>query len=232
MLFDLRSGGRRNVVKAVYLTLALLMFVGFVFFGIGGNISGFDLFGQSGGGDGDTVAQERLETQVRTADARTKTNPTDAAAWAALAQARIRLAGFGENLDSASGNYTAEGRRQLTAAGAAWDKYVALDPPEPEERLARQMAQTYLSLNNPDKAVGAQEVVTQVDPTEQTFTNLALLSYQAGQIRKGDLAAGKAVDLAPKDEQKDLKSQLDQLKAQAAGQQIQELQPTPTPTIG
>ena len=30
MLFDLRSGGRRRTVKAVYLALALLMFVGFV----------------------------------------------------------------------------------------------------------------------------------------------------------------------------------------------------------
>ena len=231
MLFDLRSGGRRNVVKAVYLMLALLMFIGFVFFGIGGNISGFDLFGGSSG-DGDNVAQERLETQVRTADARTKTNPSDAAAWAALAQARIRLASFGDNLDSATGSYTAEGRRQLTAAGTAWDKYVALDPPEPEERLARQMAQTYISLNNPDKAVGAQEVVTQADPTEQTFSNLALLAYQAGQIRKGDLAAAKAVDLAPKDEQKELKDQLEQAKSQAALQQIQETAPTPTPTVG
>ena len=35
MLFDLRSGGRRRTVKAVYLALALLMFVGFVGFGIG-----------------------------------------------------------------------------------------------------------------------------------------------------------------------------------------------------
>jgi tetratricopeptide (TPR) repeat protein len=232
MLFDLRSGGRRTVVKATYLGLALLMFVGFVFFGIGGNISGFDLFGQSGGGSGDTAAQERLENQVRTADARTKRNPSDAAAWATLAQARIRLASFGDNLDSSTGNYTAEGRRQLTAAGAAWDKYIALDPPEPQERLARQMAQTYISLNNPAKAVSAQEVVTEVDPTEQTFSNLAILSYQAGQIRKGDLAADKAVDLAPKDEQKDLKDKLEQAKSQAALQQIQETAPTPTPTVG
>ena len=35
MLFDLRSGARRRTVKVVYLGLALLMFVGFVGFGIG-----------------------------------------------------------------------------------------------------------------------------------------------------------------------------------------------------
>ena len=94
------------------------------------------------------------------------------------------------------------------------------------------MAQAFLSIEAPVRAVGAQEVVTQIEPTQQTFQNLAILSYQAGQLRKGDLAAAKAVDLAPKDEQKDLKTQLDAAKAQAAQQQIQEIVPTPTPTAG
>jgi hypothetical protein len=234
MLFDLRSGGRRRVVKATYLALALLMFVGFVFFGIGssglaGSIG--DLFTQNQGG-GDTAAEERLATQVQSADRRARTAPTDPAAWAALAQARVRLAAVGENFDSQTSDYTAAGRRQLTAAGNAWDKYVALNPPQPDERLARQMTQAFLSLNNPDKAVGAQELVAEADPTQQTYSNLAFLSYQAGQIRKGDLAAGKAVDLAPKDERKELKEQLDQAKSTAALQQIQQTAPTPTPTVG
>ena len=236
MLFDLRSGGRRRTVKVVYLGLAMLMFVGFVGFGIGssglGGGIGDAITGNGSDGGGDDAAVERLTTQVQTAAAKTQSAPTDPAAWAALAQARVRLAAVGDNLDSATGQYTAEGRRQLNAAGAAWDKYVALDPPTPDERLARQMAQAFLSLENPARAVGAQEVVTQIEPTQQTFQNLALLSYQAGQLRKGDLAAAKAVDLAPKDEQKDLKTQLDAAKAQAATQQIQEAVPTPTPTVG
>jgi hypothetical protein len=234
MLFDLRSGGRRRVVKATYLALALLMFVGFVFFGIGssglaGSIG--DLFTQNQGG-GENAAEERLTTDVQAADRRTRTAPNDPAAWAALAQARIRLAAVGDNFDPAASDYTAAGRRQLTAAGSAWDKYVALEPSEPDERLARQMTQAYLSLNNPDKAVSAQELVAEADPSQQTFANLAYLSYQAGQLRKGDLAAAKAVDLAPKDEQKDLKEELDKAKSQAALQQIQETAPTPTPSIG
>lgn len=235
MLFDLRSGARRRTVKFVYLGLALLMFVGFVGFGIGssglgGGIGDAITGGNTGGGD--NAAVDRLSTQVRTADARAKAAPTDPEAWAALAQARVRLAAVGDNFDSAASDYTAEGRRQLTAAGVAWDKYVALDPPKPNERLARQMSQAYLSLDNANKAVGAQEIVSQADPTEQTFANLALLAYQAGNQRKGDLAAAKAVELAPKDKKKDLKTQLDQAKSQAALQQIQQAQPTPTPTIG
>jgi hypothetical protein len=138
----------------------------------------------------------------------------------------------GDNFDSAASDYTAAGRRQLAAAGAAWDKYIALDPPTPDERLARQMGQAFISLNQPDKAVAAQEVLTEVDPSQGTFQNLALLAYQAGNLRKGDLASAKAVELAPKDEQKEVKEQLEQAKSQAALSQIQQTQPTPTPTVG
>jgi tetratricopeptide (TPR) repeat protein len=234
MLFDLRSGARRRTVKVVYLGLALLMFVGFVGFGIGssglaGGI-GDAITGNGSSGGGDKAVVERLTNNVNSADAKVKATPTDAAAWAALAQARLRLANVGDNLDPATGAYTAAGNRQLAAAGTAWDKYLALKPTTPDERLARQMANAYLSTGNANKAVTAQEVVTQVDPTQQTFSNLAIFAYQAGQTRKGDLAATKAVDLAPKDEQKDLKTQLDSAKTQALTQQLQQAVPSAVPS--
>ena len=236
MLFDLRSGGRRRTIKFVYGGLALLMFVGFVGFGIGSSgLSGSigDLLRDQGSSTGGQDAVERLTTTVQNADAKTKSAPTDPAAWAALAQARVRLAQVGDNFDNAANDYTAEGRRQLTAAGTAWDKYIALDPPTPDERLARSMTQAFLALEQPDKAVGAQEVITDIEPAANTFTNLALLAYQAGQVRKGDLASTKAQDLTEdKDEKKELKEQLEQAKSQAALQQIQEIAPTPTPTVG
>jgi tetratricopeptide (TPR) repeat protein len=235
MLFDLRSGGRRRTVKAVYLFLALLMFVGFVGFSIGS--SGLQggivdaITGNGSKGGGDNAAVDRLTAQVNSASAKTRATPSDPSAWAALAQARIRLAAVGDNFDPQSSDYTAAGRRQLNAAGAAWDKYIALKPAKLDERLARQMTQAYVSLSNFDKATAAQEAVTEVDATEQTFSNLALLAYQAGQTRKGDLAAKKAVELAPADKKKDLKTQLDSAKTQALQQQIQQIQPTPTPTL-
>ena len=235
MLFDLRSGGRRRTVKAVYLSLAVLMFVGFVGFGIGSSgLSGSigDLIRDSGPSGDANDPSERLNQQIASADRRTKANPSDESAWAALALARVRLAQVGDNFDSAASDYTDAGRRQLNSAAAAWDKYVALEPAKPDERVVRQMQQAFMALNQPTKAVAAQEMLTEIDPTQQTFQNLALLAYQAGQLRKGDLAAGKAVDLAPKDEQKELKEQLEQAKSQAALQQIQETQPSPTPTIG
>src|SRR4051794_22095154 len=224
MLFDLRSGARRRTVKVVYLGLALLMFVGFVGFGIGSSgLSGGigDLIRDSGsGGGGGKANGDRLTTAAPAADRKAAATPSDPTAWAEVARARVRLALVGDNFDNATSDYTAAGKRQLTAAGNAWDKYVALDPAKPDERLARQMTQTFLSLSKPDKAVGAQEMVTEIDPTEQTFSNLALLAYQAGQTRKGDLAAKKAIDLAPADKKKDLKTQLDQAKGQSAVNQI------------
>jgi hypothetical protein len=236
MLFDLRSGARRRTVKVVYLGLALLMFVGFVGFSIGSSgLSGGivdAITGNGNQGGGDDAAVERLTNQVRSADAKTKASPSDPAAWSALALARVRLAQVGDNLDAATGDYTAEGRRQLAAAGTAFDKYIALNPPTPDERLARQMANAFLSVGNAAKAVTAQEMVTEVDPTQQTFSNLAIFAYQANQTRKGDLAAKKAVSLAPKDEQKDLKAQLDSAKTQALTQQLQQAQPTATPSVG
>jgi hypothetical protein len=234
MLFDLRSGARKRTVKIVYLGLALLMFVGFVGFGIGSSgLSGSigDLIRDNGSTGGGTDPQERLATQVQNAETKAKANPSDAAAWAAVAQARVRFAAVGDNFDSATSDYTAAGKRQLTAAGTAWDKYIALKPAKLDERLARQMAQAFLSIDKPDKAVATQEALTETDPTQTSFTNLAILSYQAGQLRKGDLAAAKAVELAPKEDQKDLKANFEQAKQQATINQIQQAQPSPTPTL-
>ena len=233
MLFDLRSGARRRTVKVVYLGLALLMFVGFVGFSIGssglsgGIVDAITGNGNSGGGDNAVV--DRLSAQVTSADAKAKAAPTDAAAWAGLAQARLRLANVGDNIDTATGAYTAAGNRQLAAAGTAWDKYLALKPAKPDERLARQMANAYLSTGNADKAVTAQEVVTEIDPTQQTFSNLAIFAYQAGQTRKGDLARAKAIELTDKDQRETVKSQIDEAKAQSPSA-TPSATPTPTAT--
>src|SRR3954451_4577346 len=236
MLFDLRSAGRRRTVKTVYLGLALLMFVGFVGFSIGSSgLSGGivdAITGNGNSGGGDNAATQRLEDQITVAKRKTQTAPSDPTAWAELARARLRFSSVGDNFDAAKSDYTAAGKAQLSAAGAAWDKYLALNPAKPDEGLARQMIQAFIALSKPEEAVSAQEIVTQVEPTQQTFTNLALLAYQANQTRKGDLAAGKAVSLAAKGDRKDLKTQLDQAKTQAQLQQAQQAQPTATPTIG
>jgi hypothetical protein len=227
MLFDLRGTGRRRAVKFVYLGLAVLMFAGFVGFSVGSNVSGgiIDAITQGGGGGTDTSA-DRFRTQVRRAEARTRADAKAPAAWAQLAQARVRLAGVGDNYDAAANTYTAAGRRELQAATTAWERYLALKPPKPDDRLARQMLQAFVALNRPADAVAAQEIVTDDNPTSGTFAQLAVYAYQAQQTRKGDLAAKKAVSLAPKDQRTALKQQLDQAKSQAVSAGVSG---TPTP---
>jgi uncharacterized membrane protein YgcG len=133
-----------------------------------------------------------------------------------MAQARVRLAGVGGNYDQASNNYTASGKNELRAAATAWNRYMALNPKHPDDRLARLMLQAFVALGDAAGASNAQEIVTASNPTSATYAQLAVYAYQAGQTTKGDAAALKAVDLAPKAEKQTLKTQLAAAKKQAA----------------
>jgi len=226
MLFDLRGAGRRRTVKVVYITLAFLMGGGLVLFGIGGDVSGglVDAITERGGGGDD--GSDRFRKQETAALKRTQANAQDAAAWAALARARFQIAGVGENFDPKKATFTKSGRAKLVGAEEAWDRYLALDPPKPDDRVASLMVQAFGALNKPDKAAQAQEVITDARPTASTFTQLAIFAYQAGQTRKGDLAKNKALELTDPDMREALKGQLESAK-QSAGAAA--TQPSATP---
>ena len=228
MLFDLRGSGRRRTVKVVYITLAFLMGGGLVLFGIGGGggISGGLVDAITGTSGGSDTSTKRFTKQEAAALAKTRVNPKDQAAWAALARARFQLAGAGANFDAAKGTFTNKGVAQLQSAGDAWERYLALNPKNPDDRVASLMVQAFGALNKPDKAAEAQEVITQARPTAATFTQLAVYAYEAGQTRKGDLARDKALELTPKDMRQALKGQLDQAKQSAASAAAQ---PSATP---
>jgi hypothetical protein len=223
MLFDLRGSGRRRTVKIVYITLAFLMGGGLVLFGIGGGggISGglVDAITERDGG-GDTGA-DRFRKQEAAALARTKANAQDAAAWAALARARFQLAGSGENFDVEKSTFTNAGRAKLESAGDAWERYLALEPKKPDDRVASLMVQAFGALNEPAKAAAAQEVITDARPTASTFSQLAIFAYQAGQTRKGDLAKDKALELTEPDMREALKGQLESAKQQAGAAAVE-----------
>jgi hypothetical protein len=216
VLFDLRSSGRRRTVKVVYITLAFLMGAGLVFFGIGGGtaLNGglFDAFNGNGGGGS---PDQRFSKQEQALVAKVRANPEDAAALAQLARVRVQLAGQGDNYDPNSNQYTATGKAELRQAASAWEKHMALAGEKPDPRVASLMVQAYVALNDPSHATAAQEVVAEDRNSTGAYSQLALLAYQAGQTRKGDLAAAKAVDLAPQDQRKTVKDQLAQAKAQA-----------------
>jgi tetratricopeptide (TPR) repeat protein len=227
MLFDLRGSGRRRTVKAVYLTLAVLMGGGLVLFGIGGDVSGglVDAITERGGGGGTSADTYRYRAAA--ADRAARANPQDAAAWAAVARARYQLASTDEGFDRDARTFNAEGRRQLEAASTAWERHLSLDPAKPDDGVASLMINAYseAGLNEPEEAVRAQEIITESRPGESTFANLAVLAYQAGQTRKGDLARKEALRRADKADRETLKAQIDEVKQQSLASQIQQQTP-------
>ena len=231
MLFDLRGAGRRTTIKIVYLSLAILMGGGLVLFGIGGDVSGglFDAFSERNATT--DTGTGRYEERVREAQRETQANPQDAAAYADLARARYQLANAGDNLDQQTGQFSAEGKRQLTLATEAWERHLALEPKQADDGVASLMVIAYgpQGLNDLEQAVAAQEVITEVRPKSNTFANLAILAYQAGQTRKGDLATDQAIERADPDDRKTLRAELKSAKEQALQQQLQNAQPGATP---
>jgi len=223
MLFDLRARGRRRTVQVVYLTLALLLGGGLVLFGIGGDVQGGlvdAITGNSGGSGNEQIEEDRDKIKER-ADA----NPGNAAVWAQLARAEYQLAGVSEGFNENDPNnpFTGESRKHLVAAEQAWDRHLKIAGADKADSATAAIMRNVFdqtALNKPQKAVAAQEIVIERNPNAGVgdYAQLAVLAYQAGQTRKGDLAADKAVELAPKGEKKDVRAAIEQQKA--AGLQV------------
>jgi hypothetical protein len=212
MLFDLRTRGRRRTVQAVYLGLALLMAGGLVLFGVGaGNGFGGILNAFTGGGGGGAQKQV-VSQQEQQAIRATQLNPSSAAAWAALVQARYTSASQGNDYDSNTGTYTTAGKQELAKMGDAWQHYLKLVK-NPDANIAILAARGYGRLGQYADAAAAWEVQTLANPTAASgFECLAATAYAAKQTRKGDLASAKALTLVPKASQATLKLQLLQAK--------------------
>jgi hypothetical protein len=220
MLFDLQSRGRKNFVKVIYLGLAILMGGGLVLFGIGTGTGGGGLFDVFSGGSSSTSAQ--VSNVEKRATREVRLHPQDPQAWADLTRARYQTAGLGENYDQATNSFTASGRRKLATASTAWKRYLQLDPQHPDATLARLMATAYseVGLNDAPEAASAMEIVTEQQPSAAAYATLAQYAYIASQMRKGDLAAAKAVELAPSAQQRIVRAQLANVRRQVVRQQL------------
>ena len=217
MLFDL-GGKRRRAVQATYLMLAVLMGGGLVLFGIGGDVS-FNVFEDVGSGDDNSAGNELVQQRVDRAEARLKANPQDETARKDLVRGYYQLA-TGQTTDNSVG-FPKEARDELRQAAANWEAYVALDPAQPDASLARLVLQLYGpdGLNKPKEVQKAAALIARVDNDTNSYLNLVQAAALASDTRTANLAATKAVDLAPKSERKAVKAQAEQLKQppQAAG---------------
>lgn len=205
----------------IYATLAVLMGLGLVLFGIGGAVDGglLNAFQDDKGSVSDVNKQ-----QLQSAEAKVKANRESAQAWANLARVRLsraRAIGYDANQNA----FTEAGKEELREADRAWQKSLSLTE-KPDANTAAIIISAYLEggLNDLKQAVRAQEIVLDArpKPTSEQFAQYAALAYQAGQFEKGDLAAAKAVSLAPRAQRKNLKQQLAQVKTQVITKSAQE----------
>ena len=232
MIFDLR-GKRRRTVQATYLTLAVLMGAGLVLFGIGSSVSGglSDLFSGGGGGD---QATKTVQKNIDAAEKKLKTNPSDPDALAELVRGHYQLA---TQKADANGNFTSGARDELVAATDAWQRYS--DAAEkPDKGLANTAIQSYTGLAQLTKdpqdqkpfwegAAGAAETLTQGTKNYAPYVQLVQYASLAGETRKADLAGKRAVELAPKNQKKQVKQLVDQAK-QSGASTSQQAPPQPT----
>jgi len=220
MLFDLRGRGRRRTVKVIYIGLAVIFLLGFVGLGVGGGfgsggiLSAFTKEGGGGGGGG-------YSAQIKKYRKLTEQQPSNASAWENLAKDLYHEAGNEPYTVASTGEVTAKGKTLFKQVSAAWQGYIALNPPRPNSELAQLMVNVYgeQGLNEAAKAVEVLQIAVADRPTDAAlYAQLAEYAYKAHNVRVGDLASEKAVSLAPAEQRTRLKDELAEVKANPSGE--------------
>jgi hypothetical protein len=209
MLFDLQ-GKRRRLIQATYLTLAILMGGGLVFFGIGSDVQGglADFFTESDSED----ANPALEDQLQQAEDALAANPADPEALADVARANYQLATTTDPEARAAGAiFAGDATPRLEAASEAWSDYLEADPKRPDDALAFLMIQVYgeQGLNEPEEAAEAAAIVAEARRDSQSYLIYTQFAALAGDERQADLAGKQAVSLAPTAQREQVERQVD-----------------------
>jgi hypothetical protein len=114
---------------------------------------------------------------------------------------------------------TSEGKELFSDVAQSWNSYLALNPPKPNPKLAKEMLRVFdeEGLNQASAEVQVLQVVVANEPQSAAlFGQLAEYAYKAHNERQGDLASEKAVRLAPASERTRLKKELAELKKSSA----------------
>lgn len=253
MLFDLR-GRRRRLIQVVYAGLAVLMGGGLVFFGIGGSGTGlFDAFDSGGGGGGNNAFDERAEKL----EARLRRDPGDEQLLLDLARTRAQSGQAELEQDPSTGQVTVTEAavNEYGKAADAWEKYLRLEPRNPNPTAGILMARTYEALASTETsgpaaiadieaAAEAQRIFAEARPSQGSLSQLAIYLYLAGKSAEADEVTKQALAKADLAQRQVLKQRLaaakkqgkeiaKQLKAEAkAGQGQPGQNPLEDPTGG
>lgn len=223
MLFDL-SGKRRRVVQVVYATLAILMGGSLVLFGIGSDAPGGILDAVGLGGNDSGSSSVTYDDQIDDAEQRLEEDPQDERALLDLAHYRFLAATeSGIETDPQTGvtSISEDARQELERSIEAWERYLETKPQKPNASGASDAAQAYRYLNDADGAATAQAIVAESQNSAAAYYQLALYLYADGQIKAGDAAGQKAIDVAEGSDRKRVEQLVGQLSEAARKQQKQ-----------
>ena len=228
MLFDLK-GKRRRAVQATYITLALLMGLGLVGFGIGSDAQG-GLFSGCSENAGQTDASKTVQKRIDRAEKTLAKDPKNAGALAEVVRGNYQQATA--TADPQTSQFTEKSRKDLEQTVGAWQRY--LDAVEkPNVGLGRLVIQAYSGLGQltPDQkdakphwqgASEAAELIAEARPNAANYLGLVQYATLAGQKRKADLAGKQAVKLAPKNQKKAAQQRVAEAKKVTPQQQAQQ----------
>ena len=211
MLFDLRGRGRRRTVRVIYIGLALLIGVGLVGFGIGGGFGGGGLLSAATSNEGS--GSSSYKSEIAKYRKLTQREPRNASAWENLARNLLHEAA-GEAYVTSSG-LTSKGHQIFEETAQAFSGYLAVEPKKPNLELTKDMLRIYSEegLNQPAQEVTLLQVIVAAEPTNASYYSaLSEYAYKAHNTSMGDLAAEKAVSLAPAADRTKVKDELAELK--------------------
>jgi hypothetical protein len=216
MLFDLRARGRRRTVQVVYIGLAIIFMLGFVGLGVGGGFGSGGIFSAFTGSEG--TRGNSYAAQVNNARKLTAQQPTNIHAWEQLLAAQLHEAG-NEAYVTREG-LTGKGKELYAQIANSWNRYIALNPNPANVTLAKEVLQVFSEegLNQPASAVQVLQILVAAEPASTHYYSfLADYAYKAHNTRVGDLAAEKAVSLAPASQQAQLRNAFAALKKNPSG---------------
>ena len=177
-------------------------------FGGGGIVSSLNGHEGAGGVDYSKQISDYRKTLAR--------DPHNVTAAEQLTKTLALQAG-GEAYKNTNGTLTPAGKKIYNEVGEAWNHYASLTS-KPSIPLAKIMVRIFdeEGLNQPASTVEVLQTIVAAEPNNASYYSfLAAYAYLAHKTALGDLAARKAVALAPEGQRTHLKLQLAEVKKEA-----------------
>lgn len=239
MLFEL-GGKRKRFIQVIYVFLALLLGVGLVGLGIGGDANG-GIFNALGiGGDDASQSDPQFDDRIERAEATLAANPDDEQALLALAEVHYLAGQSALELDPVTSDpigLTEESIAEYELAVESWEDYLATKPPQMDDGIAGLMYQAYLNLAGTsssqsvadqqiERALEAAQVVSEASPSVGSFQNVAFAAFAAGETKIAEQAREDALaEASDSTTRSQVRQFLAQAEAQAKARKLAEKQP-------